>query len=336
MNKKRAKTINISFYSITFILFLSLFSYTENKAIADTNVVNKKKLAYIVSDTRIPFWAIMARGIKNGTDSFGYKLNIYSSKNSAKSELESTVKAIRDNVSGIIVSPTTSSACVTILKLAKKAGIPVIISDIGTDGGEYVSYISSNNKEGAYNIGKVLSKKMIKLGWDKGSVGIVAIPQKRLNGQARTAGFMQAMDEAGIKGADIRQQSTFSEEETYQLSKSLIDAHSDLRALWLQGSDRYNGALRAIADAGKKNKILLITFDAEPEFLELIPKGILVGSAMQQPYLMGEEAVHTMDKHLKGMKVKKNMQLPILAISTDNIAKKLPVIKRNVLGINVH
>ena len=336
MNKKRAKTIDISFYSITFILLISLFSYTENKAIADTSVVNKKKLAYIVSDTRIPFWAIMARGIKNGADSFGYELNIYSAKNSAKSELESTVKAIKDNVSGIIVSPTTSSACVTILKLAKKAGIPVIISDIGTDGGEYVSYISSNNKEGAYNIGKVLSKKMIKLGWEKGSVGIVAIPQKRLNGQARTAGFMQAMDEAGIKGADIRQQSTFSEEETYQLSKSLIDAHPDLRALWLQGSDRYNGALRAIADAGKKNKILLITFDAEPEFLDLITKGILVGSAMQQPYLMGEEAVHTMDKYLRGMKVKKNIQLPILAISTDNVAKKLPIIKRNVLGINTH
>lgn len=144
---------------------------------------------------------------------------------------------------------------------------------------------------------------------------------------------MQAMDEAGIKGAGLKQQVTFSEEETYKLTKEIINNTPDLRAIWLQGSDRYNGALLAIADAGKKNEILLITFDAEPVFLDLIPKGILVGSAMQQPFLMGEKTVQVMNKHLTGKPVKKNLQLPILAISTDNIANKLPIIKRNVLGI---
>lgn len=345
MNKKSVSTIHISLFTITIILLTTFFSSFENKVNAATEASGnkmllatpknqiKKKLVYIVSDTRIPFWEIMSRGIKNRADSLGYEIEIFSAENSARRELEFTAKALKENVSGIIVSPTTSSACVTILKLAKKAGVPVVISDIGTDGGEYVSYVSSNNREGAYKIGKVLANKMHELGWKNGSVGIVAIPQKRLNGQARTAGFMQAMDEAGIKGADIRQQSTFSEEETYNLSKGIIDAHSDLRAIWLQGSDRYNGALRAITDAGKKNKILLITFDAEPIFLDLIPKGILVGSAMQQPYLMGEEAVQAMDRHLNGKAVEKNLKLPILAISTENIAEKLSIIKRNVLGV---
>lgn len=275
----------------------------------------------------------MARGIKNSASSLGYKLDIYSAENSSQRELEYTAKILNENISGIIVSPTSSSACVTILTLAKRAGIPVVISDIGTDSGEYVSLISSNNKKGAYDIGKILAKKMRELGWNKGKVGIIAIPQKRLNGQARTAGFMQAMHEAGIKGADLKQQSTFSEEETYRLSKEIINHTSDLRALWLQGSDRYNGALRAINDTGKKDDILLITFDAEPVFLKLIPQGVLVGSAMQQPFLMGQKAVSVMDKHLKGEKVKKNIQLPILAISTENIEEKLPIIKRNVLGI---
>lgn len=292
-----------------------------------------KKLAYIVSDMRIPFWAIMARGVERSAQTLGYEVDIYSSQNSRKKELEFTAKAIRENVAGIIVSPTTSSACATILKLAKNANIPVVISDIGTDGGEYLSYISSNNRDGAYNIGKVLAKEMLKRGWSDGRVGIIAIPQKRLNGQLRTAGFMQAMDEAGIKTADIRQQSTFSYEETYEYSKELIKKYPDLRALWLQGSDRYQGSLDAITDAGKKDQILLATFDAEPQFLELIPKGILVGSAMQQPYLMGREAVHSLDNYFKEEKIEKNLQLPILAISTDNIKEELPIIKQNVLGI---
>lgn len=327
------------------VFLASLFTSEEStpahiEIAAVENTVNlctkrDKTLVYIVSDLRIPFWDIMARGIKNRTDALGYKLEVYSAQNSRKNELEFTAKAIQSGVSGIIISPTASSACATMLKLASAANIPVVISDIGTDGGEYLSYISSDNKTGAYEIGKVLAQELHRRSWQNGRVGIISIPQKRLNGQLRTAGFMQAMEEAGIKGADIKQQETFSYEETYRYAKELIEKYPDLRALWLQGSDRYQAALDAIAHAGKKEQILLATFDAEPEFLELIPKGILVGSAMQQPYLMGQEAVNVMDDFLAGRAVKKNIQMPILAVSTQNIAEKLPLIKRNVLGIEV-
>ncbi|MES9956254.1 MAG: substrate-binding domain-containing protein [Sedimenticola sp.] len=292
-----------------------------------------KKLAYIVSDIRIPFWDIMDRGVKSAARELGYSVQTYSAENSLKSELENVSKAINDKVDGIVVSPTNSSACVTILKLAKSAGIPVAISDIGTDGGEYVTYISSDNLDGAYKIGQVLVKKMRQVGWDDGRVGIVAIPQKRANGQARTAGFMRAMREAGIKGAGIEQQVDFSYKETYDLSTKIIKSAPDLRAIWLQGSDRYQGALDAIADAGKKDDILLISFDAEPEFLDMIPNGVLVGAAMQQPYLMGREAVISLDNHLHGKPVEMHKQLEILAISNENIEEMLPTIKRNVLGI---
>jgi ABC-type sugar transport system substrate-binding protein len=91
--------------------------------------------------------------------------------------------------------------------------------------------------------------------------------------------------------------------------------------------------LDAIKDAGKRGEVLLICFDAEPEFLELIPQGVLVGAGMQQPFLMGEEAVNAMDAHLRGKTVKKKKLLPVLAISQDNIQAKLPIIRRNVLGL---
>jgi ribose transport system substrate-binding protein len=295
---------------------------------------NGARLAYLVSDQRIPFWDIMARGIRQRAGELGYRMDVYSAENDAKRELQNLVRAIKDKVDGLIISPTNSSACATLLKLAERAGIPVVIADIGTDSGKYLSYISSNNREGAYLIGQVLARRLHALGWQNGRVGIISIPQKRENGKARTAGFMQAMEEAGIKGGDLRQQVNFSYRETYDFSRELIDAHPDLRALWLQGSDRYQGALDAIRDAGRQGQILLICFDAEPEFLDLIPQGTLVGAAMQQPFLMGEMAVNTMDAHRRGQAVEKEQQLPILAISAENIAEKLPVIRRNVLGIS--
>ena len=325
--------------SVLILLFSAIFSVSslqaESNLTGNSAGVAQKKLVYIVSDLRIPFWDIMARGIQSKAGELGYAVEVMSANNSARDELVATAKALGDKVDGIIVSPTTSSACATILKLANRSNIPVVISDIGTDAGQYVSYISSNNRDGAYQIGKVLVNKLKALGWVSGRVGIIAIPQKRLNGQARTSGFMQAMEEAGIRGAGLLQQVNFSDQETYNLSRQLIDDNKDLKAIWLQGSNRYQAALRAIKDSNKQGQIALITFDAEPEFLELIPDGVLVGAAMQQPFLMGEEAVRTMDRHLKGESVEKNLQLPILAISSDNIAKKLPTIKRNVLGQDV-
>ena len=320
-----------------FLLFSAIFSTSlvraESSLSTKPSGTTQKKLVYLVSDLRIPFWDIMARGIQRKADELGYSLEIISANNSARDELVATAKALKDKVDGIIVSPTTSSACATILKLANRSDIPVVISDIGTDGGQYVSYISSNNRDGAYKIGKVLVSKLKSLDWASGRVGIVAIPQKRLNGQARTAGFMQAMEEAGIRGAGLLQQVNFSDQETYDLSRQLIDNNKDLKAIWLQGSNRYQAALRAIKDSNRQGEIVLITFDAEPEFLNLIPGGVLVGAAMQQPYLMGEEAVRILDRHLKGETVEKNLQLPILAISAENIEIKLSTIKRNVLGL---
>ena len=65
----------------------------------------------------------------------------------------------------------------------------------------------------------------------------------------------------------------------------------------------------------------------------MIPKGILAGAGMQQPYLMGEEAVSAMNAHLMGKSVPQKNQLPVLPVSTENINKLMPVIRRNVLGI---
>lgn len=293
-----------------------------------------KRIAYVVSDLRIPFWDIMKRGIAHRTTGLGYRLDVYSADNDAKREIEFVAKAISEKVDGLIISPTNSSAAVTILRLAKNARIPVVIADIGADGGDYVSYIASDNFEGSYQLGKLLAKALQARNWDKGSVGIIGIPQKRANGRARTAGFLKALDEHGIKAGDIRQQQNFSYKETYDFSRELIAASPELRALWLQGSDRYQGALDAIADAGREGQILLICFDAEPEFIEMIPQGTLAGAGMQQPFLMGEEAVLAMDAYLKGHTVVQNKLLPVLPVSSQNIQDLMPVIRRNVLGMN--
>lgn len=294
----------------------------------------QKKLAYIVSDINIPFWQIISKGIKDKSNELGYEIHIYSSNNLKKNELENLASAISLKIDGLIISPINSSTASTLLEIAKMNKIPTIVADIGSDSQDYLSFISSDNKKGAYELGKILSKYMKSLSWNKeGTVGIIAIPQKRLNGKDRTIGFIQALEEDNIKVSGMYQQVDFSYEETYNYSKKLIDENENLRAIWLQGSDKYKGALDAIKKANKQNEIALICFDAEPEFLEMIQNGDLVASAMQQPYIIGQEAVVTLNNYFNNKEVKKEQKMEILSISKENIDDKLKIIKLNVLGI---
>lgn len=293
------------------------------------------RLAYLVSDVRIPFWSIMVGGAEHRAAELGFKLDIYSADNNARQELLNTVQALESDIAGLVVSPTNSSAAVTILELAAEAGVPVVIADIGTKAGKYVSYIESDNEQGAYELGLLLVKALEAREWSQGGVGIVSIPQSRKNGQARTRGFVNALKTSNFKMAGIRQQVDFSYEETYRYSRELIKDNSDLRAIWLQGSDRYQAALDAIHDEGREGDVLLICFDAEPEFIEMIRQKELVAAGMQQPRLIGEKAVSSLDAHIKGDPVPSRQMLPVLAVSPDNVAELLPIIHKNVLGLSI-
>nr|WP_243468162.1 substrate-binding domain-containing protein [Vibrio vulnificus] len=291
-----------------------------------------QQIVYMVSDLRIPFWQIMWGGIENEAKQLGYESVVLSAENDAKTELENIIKAIALKPNGIILSPTNSSAAVTILKMAEQANIPVVISDIGTEGGTFVSYIESDNFSGAFQLAQILASAMKEKGWQNGEVGVVAIPQKRKNGIERTEGFIEAAKQQGMRIAAIKQQKDFSYQETFIFTQTMLREHRKIRAIWLQGSDRYQAALDAIDSLGQRDKVLLICFDAEPEFIDMIRSQQLVGSGMQQPFLMGERAMNSLHQFLLGHTVAKEQQLEVLAVSSQNLDSLLSTIQRNVLG----
>lgn len=291
------------------------------------------RVAYLVSDVRIPYWDILKRGIESRGNKTGIEVSVYSAENNRQKELENTVNALNSGVNGLIISPITSSSAVTILRLAAKEQVPVVIADIGADEGDYISYIASDNFTGAYALGNILADAFNQRGWKEATVGIIAIPQKRENGRARTQGFLRALEEEGFQASGLKQQVDFSYQETYLHAVALIKENPTLKALWLQGSDRYQAALDAIEDTGKTGQILLLSFDAEPEFPAMLADKHLVGAGMQQPFLMGEMAMSTLDRHLKGQPVRKTISLPVLAVSESNVGELLPQIHRNVLGM---
>ena len=291
-----------------------------------------KHLAYLTPGLDLPFWRTLANGIADTARKNGGTSTAYDSHNNAQTQIQNAQDAIARKVDGILISPTDSSTCPSVLALAQKAGIPAVIADIGTNSGEYLSFIISDNYKGAYGTGKVLAKVMTEKGWNKGTVGLVTISLARLNGQNRTKGFMQAMTEAGIKQGALSQMQTYTSDETFKFVQDMLTAHPDMRGLFIETDQPTLGALRALHAARRENDVALAAFDGIPEFVPLIESGRIVADGMQQPYLMGVRSAEALFTHFAGQTPPKHVLVPIMVVEPSNIANLLPTIKKNVFG----
>ena len=292
-----------------------------------------KTIVYLTPGLDLPFWRYLSKGIETTAKAKDYDFQALDSHNSAQTQLKNAQDAIARGVAGICISPTDSSTAPAVQTLAQKANIPVVISDIGTNSGEYVSFVISDNFQGAYGIGQVLAAAMKEKGWQDGSVGLVTISQARKNGQARTAGFRKAMQEAGItKEAGLQQMQSYTADETFRFVQDMLTANPNMRGLFVQTDQPTTGALRAIKAARRDGQILVAAFDGTPELVDQIKRGEVVGSGMQQPYLMGVKSAEALLTHLAGGDVPKETSVPIIVVTSKNVEQMLPTIRTTVFA----
>ncbi len=292
-----------------------------------------KEIVYLTPGLDLPFWRYLSRGVENAATEAGYGFRALDSANDAQTQLQNAQDAIARGVAGIVLSPTDSSTAPSVLQLAADAGIPVVIADIGTNSGEYVSFIISDNYEGAHGVGEALAAAMKEKGWEDGSVGIVAISQARLNGQARTKGFKDALAEAGITGeAGLQQMQSYTADETFRFTQDMLTANPGMRGMFVQTDQPAIGALRAIKAGRRDGEVLVAAFDGIPDFIPLLQSGELVVSGMQQPYLMGQESGRALITHLDGGEVEKEILVPIVVVTSANIEEMLPSITESVFA----
>src|SRR5258705_10346905 len=100
-----------------------------------------------------------------------------------------------------------------------------------------------------------------------------------------------------------------------------------MKGIFIETDQPSMGALRAIKAARREGTILVAGFDGIPEFIDLLKKGEIVVSGMQQPYLMGVRSGEALFKHLKGENVEKQTLVSIVIVTSKKIDEMLPTIK---------
>lgn len=290
---------------------------TEDSDSGESGGDDSISVAYLCPSLDVPFWRYVKYGVENEMENLrpGAEVVTYDSKDDANTQTSNAQDAITKQVDAIIISPTDSASCVSVLSLAEEAGIPVVICDVGTDSGTYESFISTDNEGGAKELGEYVAEKL-----GSGSeVAQITLNQARINGVLRKDGFDAGIEAGGLEDVDFRQMEKVNREEGESYAQDLITAYPELKCIFCHSEDPSMGAISAIEAAGKSGEVQVVGFDCSPEVVEAIQDGRMLATAAQQPVLMGRTSSEQVDKILNGEEVEEEVVMETMLVTMDNI-----------------
>lgn len=268
----------------------------------------EQSMALVVSTLNNPFFVTLKDGAEAKAKELGYQMVVLDSQNDPAKELANVEDLTVRKVSAILVNPTDSAAVGNAIKLANKAGIPVLTLDRGANVGEVKAHIASDNIAGGKMAGDFIASKLGK------NIDVIQLEGIAGTSAARDRGegFAQAVKANGFKVL-ASQPADFDRTKGLNVMENLLAAHPDVKAVFAQNDEMALGALRATQAAGKQ--VLIVGFDGTDDGKAAVKSGKLGATVAQQPALIGAIGVETADKVLKGEAVEKYIPVPLQVVS---------------------
>ena len=291
-------------------------SATAAASVADKGDYTGAHIAYLTPSLDVPFWTYVKHGVEDEVKKAmpGAEVTVYDSKDNANTQLSNAQDALTKGVTGIVISPTDSASCIQVLDAAEEANVPVVICDIGTDGGTYLSFISTDNEGGAKELGKYVASKLKK----GDEVAQITLNQARINGVKRKEGFDEGIQSNGLKDVAFRQMEKVNRDEGVSYTQDLITSFPELKAIFCHSEDPSMGAVTALEEVGNTD-CKIVGFDCSPEVVQAIKDGKILATAAQQPVVMGRTSVDAIKTKLDGGTPDKEIQMETLLVTQDNI-----------------
>lgn len=231
----------------------------------------------------------------------------------AQQKQENQIKAIRSyiqqKVDVIAFSPVVESGWDTVLKEAKAAKIPVVLTDRAVDSKDtslYVSFLGSDfvhegDEAGQWAVQEYKDATDVKIIQLEGTTGSAPAID-------RSKGFADAIA-ADPKFKIVASQSgDFTRSGGKQVMEALLKAHPDVNLVWAQNDDMGLGAIEAIEAAGKVpgKDIKIITADATHDGLQAAADG-KINFVVECSPLLGAQLIDIVKAVVNGEPVEKRI-----------------------------
>ncbi len=219
-------------------------------------------------------------------------------------------------VKGIGISPNDPTAVKDVIARAMKQGIPVVTFDSDSPESKRMAYIGTDNKAA----GKVAGETLAKFMEGKGEFAILTGGLGAHNLNLRIEGFREAIKNyPEMKEIALEPDDDDSEIAT-QKAENLLISHPNLKGFFGVSAPGAPGAARAVKDANKVGKVIVVGFDDTPECRAYIQEGVIQATVAQRPFDMGYRAIKVLVEANKGNKPKtKIIDTGVLVITKDNL-----------------
>jgi simple sugar transport system substrate-binding protein len=210
--------------------------------------------------------AANTQSVKDAAKAAGINLKFSDAQQKQENQISAIRSYIAQKVDVISFSPVVVTGWDTVLKEAKAAGIPVILTDRSVETSDpslYVTLVGSDFESEGERAAHLLEKVLA------GHTGTVKIAQlEGTTGAApaleRAKGFAKIMKASHPEWKIIASQSgDFTRAGGKQVMAAFLQAHSDIDVLFSHNDDMAIGAIQAIEAAGKKpgKDILIVSVD---------------------------------------------------------------------------
>ncbi|MFB4473773.1 ribose ABC transporter substrate-binding protein RbsB [Oceanobacillus caeni] len=261
------------------------------------------KIGLSISTLNNPFFVSLRDAIVADAEEKGYEIIVVNAQDDAATEISGIEDLIQQNVDVLLINPTDSAAVSSAVQSANNAGIPVITIDRSADNGEVETLITSDNVAGGEMAADFILEQLGEGAKVAEIQGIAGASATRERGE----GFHHIAD----KQLDIvaSQPADFDRTKGLTVMENTLQGKGDIQAVFAHNDEMALGAIEAIKAAGKD--IVVIGFDGVEDALASVQAGELTATIAQQPDLMGQEAVSTVEKVLNGEELEEVIKVPL-------------------------
>ncbi|MDO6516652.1 substrate-binding domain-containing protein [Zobellia uliginosa] len=288
-----------------------------------------KTIGYCSPTLNAPYYQALLKSIQETTEKNGMTFLSADGQDDISKQVSAVEDLITKGVDALLLNPKDPDALVGVTKLAKAAGIPVFIIDSSIDpSAEYVTTIQSNNLANGALAGEWLAKKF---GSKKMNIALLSGNAGNPVGRTRKQGLLQGIAEEQLRSLgyiDLNVKTQMYTEWSYagglKAMEDILVAHPDINVVITESDVCVLGAIKAIAQAGKTDDILIVAgADGQKEAIKYIMDTDFYGcTAMNSPVQIGKNAVTYAIQYMNGKRdfSKTSFTAPLL-ITKENAAQ---------------
>ena len=310
--KKTLRSVILLVLALSMLLALTACSTSQKS--------DKVKIGVTLMDFSTEFGIGLKDYMTAKADAMGdVELTVVDAGGDAAKQLQQVETFISQKVDAIIMQPQEQEACSPAIDKAKAAGIPIINCNSLTIT-EPDAYVGSNDSESAEIAMTYIAEQL----GGKGNVLMMHGHPGQTAEVKRTEGAMDILAQNPDMTLLDEQTADWDRAEAMTLMENWIQAYGEqINAVFCQNDEMALGALNALVQAGKKDNVLVVGVDAIDDALQSVKDGKMDATVYQDCKGQAEGAIEAAYKLAKGESVEKEILIPFILVTTENVDEYL-------------